>query len=110
VKRFVPTPTGNALVDAMFALVQIVLDSFQKLVVTDDHLVIGIKMFAGLDTVVYHGLGQPIRTWDIVRLTDALVVYESPTPNPDPNNQIILHGAVITGGGAGAAVIAVRFT
>jgi hypothetical protein len=103
--RFIPTSSGLPLVDKLFELVRQALDSFQPLVVTNDHVTANIVVTAPLvnvDVRVFHGLGQPMAAFDVVRLSAAAIVYEG-TASLDPKTYINLRASA-------ACTYSVRFT
>lgn len=75
-KKFVPIAGGGALLDALQDLLLIIIDELQENRVANDHLIEGITLDLGVDVPIYHGLGQPIRTWDIVRQSADATIWE----------------------------------
>lgn len=75
-RKFVPIPGGGAILDALQDLLLLIIDELQGDRVANDHLIENITLGSGVDVPIYHGLGQPMRTWDIVRQDADATIWE----------------------------------
>lgn len=94
-RRFVPVPGGDAILDKVQALLQLILDALQADRLANDHLVV-VTLGAGADTKVFHGLDQPIRTWDIVRQNADARVWEGAASTSPQNFFNLIASATVT--------------
>lgn len=78
---------GSTILDRIGDLIEESFDSLAQ-AVTNDVLV--NAAIAVTDTVVTHGLGHPVTTWEVVRRDGPGAVYESSTVSKDPSKTIIL--------------------
>jgi len=81
---------GSQILDRILDKLKASFGSLAK-VVTNDKLVGAV--IATTDTKVYHGLGYPWTTWEVVDTGGVGVVYQSATVNPSPSTYIILQGS-----------------
>lgn len=91
-KPFDVTPTGMGVLDRIFLRVRESLDSLAK-AVTNDRLIPVTFTAATTDTTVFHGLGAPVLTWEIVDRDADANVWRSDTVNARPRETIILQAS-----------------
>lgn len=83
---------GSTLLDRIQALLKKALDALANGKLDNSTLV--PATIAAVDTTVYHNLGQPVASWDIVDRDANANVWRSPTVNGNPSRTIILRASV----------------
>jgi hypothetical protein len=93
--------TGIAIVDDALQDVERVFLGFRN-TVSNDHLISVTFAAASTDTPVVHGLGAPVRTFEVVDRTADVRVWRSSSVNSRSRDVIILQASA-------AATVLVRF-
>lgn len=93
-------PTGVAALDSLCDLLQRVFDSFTSVAVTNEHLS-RVTLVPFIEQKVFHGLGSPPVTWEVVRKSADANVYES-TPSASAKDYLNFTSAT-------AVTVTIRF-
>lgn len=86
-------PGGSQILDRMLAAIKRALDLLANQSIGNQNLVSAFIAASPNDTVVSHGLGQMLQSWEIVDRDANAVVWRSPTANPTPTLTIILRAS-----------------
>lgn len=95
-------PGGSELLDRILGRLQNTLGSLADAVM-NTRLVRVAFTAATTDTPVRHGLGAPVRTWDVVDRNANAVVWQSSTVNSSMRDKIILQASA-------PVTVLIRFT
>lgn len=85
-------PGGSLVLDRLVGELDETFRGLER-AVTNDKLARATFVAPGVDVTVTHALGAPPRTWEVVDLDAAAVVYRSPTVNAKPTTTIILRAS-----------------
>ena len=93
-------PSGSTFLDRMLQRIEKAIGSLQKAVLNES--LVTATIGTG-DTVVTHGLGAPVQTWEVVDINANAVVWKSATAPSNPRMQIVLKAS-------GTVTVKLRFT
>lgn len=90
-RTFRAVNTGNTILDRMLSAIESALGSLAGAVTNDRLVTVAIGTS---DTPVTHGLGHPVRTWEVVDRDANAVVWRPPTTvNNRPAQVLILRAS-----------------